>query len=160
MGNRDEVCVTYDPGEQSTEVLAERLREYLSTDPREFALDLAEPERTALDDLTVSVGSDVDVDHAVDEHVYVYGVTWNYSEAADWRAVLRNFPTNCEWFLDVYTQEAGYMGQGHLYWLLDDEYVTVDEYMTTEGGYDDELIDYFAVEHDLRPLTFSLMQLD
>lgn len=160
MGSRDEVCVTFAPGEQRAEEFAERLRDYLKTDPRRISAELSEPDRTALDDLRVVVGSDADADAAVDDHVYAAGVTWTYTEAEDWRAALRSFPTDCEWFLDVHTQEAGYLGRGHLYYLVGDEYVQVDRYWTTDGGYADELIDYFAVEHDLRPLTYSLQRLD
>lgn len=159
MGNRDEVCVTYDPGEQPAAEFAERLREYLKTDPRRLPVDLDDPDRTELGDLSVAVGSDVDADAAVDDHVYAYGVTWYYTEAEDWRAALRSFPADCEWLLDVHTQEAGYMGRGHLYQRVGEERVRVDEYRTTEGGYDEELIDYFVVEHDLRPLTYTLQRL-
>ena len=160
MGNRDEVCVIYDPGEQPAEEFAEQLRTHLETDLDQLSVDISEPDRTNLDNLSVAVGSEVDADAAVDDHVYVFGVTWTYSEMEGWRTVLRAFPTQCDWFLDIYTQEAGYMGQGHLYHRIGSEHVKVDEYHTTEGGYADELIDYFAVEHDIRPLTYSLMQLE
>lgn len=163
MGKRDEVCVTYDPGAQPAEEFAERLREHLTRDPREIPADISEPERTEFDDVDVLVGSESDAAFAVDDHVYAFGVTWSTSEHRDWRTVLRSFPQECQecdWFLDIYTQEAGYMGHGNRFHLVDGEYVHVDEYHTTEGGYDDELIEYFVVEHDIRPLTYSHMRLD